>query len=740
MLKHWWWTLDKKIFLLLFLGISAFGKIQDVELLANSVNRVGEVVEAKGNVVVYSQDYFITADRAIYDEKNEVIELFGNVNSMRGSNETARAEYVRLDLKNKKENATANFMMDKDAELWMQNDESCSDEQYYRTKGSIVSSCNIQDPDWKIKFTSGKLNKQSKFLHLYNPVFYIWDVPVLYLPYFGVPMDKTRRTGLLPPEFGYSNKEGFYYKQPIYFAPYESWDFQIDPQIRTRRGVGAYGMLRFADSPYSYGEIRGGIFENDKNEQKRLELKNQTHTGFEFGYDRSRLVKYLVDGDFRENLWIDFKQVKDVEYFDLKGKGKVDHKTNALITSKFNYYITTDEHYFGTYMRYYIDSAKLNENNPFQNKDTVQEIPTLQYHKFTDSLIIPNLAYSLDARYHNYTRKLGVEANQYELDIPVTYSTPLLDDYLNFSFTENLYATHINYNSNYAYKDGEFKSVNSNNYINNYHMFSLFTDLAKPYESFYHTISFGVDYLIPGFQKGEIDDKLFKSYQYEYDQRSGKPSEYYYEDNFITKLSDEYTKSNMAAGFTQYFYDESGRKFLRHSLKQRYYIEGSELGSLDHRIDFYLKNGLNFGNRFEYSHKDKSFNKVLSYVRYANSQFNASIAHSYEYLKQNARPIKENFAILDLGVNIISNNRVFGRWEYDLQRSYTKKWRVGLTHTRKCWNYSLVYQEDIEPKTKSVASYEKGTKERGIYFFVNFYPFGGVGYDVSINSDYAGAQ
>ena len=77
-------------------------------------------------------------------------------------------------------------------------------------------------------------------MHLYNPVFYVGKVPVLYLPYFGFPTDKTRRSGLLIPEIAYLSEQGLYYKQPIYFAPMQSWDLEFDPQIRTRRGAGIY--------------------------------------------------------------------------------------------------------------------------------------------------------------------------------------------------------------------------------------------------------------------------------------------------------------------------------------------------------------------------------------------------------------------------------------------------------------------------------------------------------------------
>ena len=744
----------KRVFVFSLVALNFLNaKVQSVELLADDVKRNGEITEANGNVVVYSQDYFATADSAKYYEANKTIELFGNVNVMQEKDNTSRASYVKLDLQNKQYQANDVFVINKDAEVWMKNRHSCTDENYYMVKKSTVSSCNIEDPDWHINFTSGMLNKQSKFLHLFNPVFYVGDVPILYLPYFGFPTDKTRRSGLLIPEFGYIKSDGGYYKQPIYFAPYESWDLQLDPQIRTRRGVGIYNTFRFADSPYSYGEIRGGVFDNHKRHQKRLEYKNERHHGFEVQYDRSKLAKYLIDGDFKENLWIDFTKLNDLEYYDLIDKGGIDDSSaNSLVTSRLNYYLTTDDHYFGSYLRYYIDTAKLNKSSDFKNSDTIQELPTLHYHKFTNSLFLPNLIYSFDTKLHNYFRENGVTARQFEFDLPLSISFPLLDDYLGVSFGENLYFTHINWGSKFIYQNGEFAKDNSSDYINGYHKISLFSDIAKPYESFYHTMSVKGDLIIPHIQQGNINDRLFKYYRYNRDKNGGKnipnsrlanlQDSLYYEDSFISELSNEFTHENINLAFTQFFYDANGKKFLRHGIMQRYDFDEHEFSDLSNMIDLYFGK-FTFGNRFDYNHKFDSFDRIRTYARYNGDTFNMGLTHSYEYEKlseDKSRYTKDSYLIANTSVKLPQNYQIFGRVDYDLVRDYSKMWRVGLTHNRKCWNYSFVYQENIEPKTSSRDDYEKASKKHGFYFFVNFYPFGGVGYDFSISKDYGETQ
>lgn len=115
------------------------------------------------------------------------------------------------------------------------------------------------------------------------------------------------------------------------------------------------------------------------------------------------------------------------------------------------------------------------------------------------------------------------------------------------------------------------------------------------------------------------------------------------------------------------------------------------------------------------------------------------MSHTYEYEKLNddaSRYNKDNYLIFNAALKLPKYYEIFGVYEYDLLRDYSKMWRLGLTHNRKCWNYSIVYQEDIEPKTSSLRYYEKASKERAVYFFVNFYPFGGVGYDYSKDTDY----
>lgn len=87
--------LNKKILFLIFFIISSIcANVQDVEFLADNVKKIDTKIHANGNVIMYSKDYLVTSDMAIYDEKNEVAEFFGNINLLKGKNETSKTTYL----------------------------------------------------------------------------------------------------------------------------------------------------------------------------------------------------------------------------------------------------------------------------------------------------------------------------------------------------------------------------------------------------------------------------------------------------------------------------------------------------------------------------------------------------------------------------------------------------------------------------------------------------------------------
>jgi len=528
-----------RIFIFLILLItSGFAEVQNVEILAKNVKKEGYIIHARGNVVLYSQKYLITADRVNYNQKTGDLELYGDITVLEGITYSSKSGKMKLNLNTDVGSFEPLFFFNNTSNLWISCQSATSDPQYYLTHKSIVSSCNVQDPDWKINFSSGKLNRKTNFLSIYNAVFYAGKIPVLYLPYFAFSTDKSRRSGLLRPDIGFSSSEGLYYAQPLYLAPYINWDLQITPQIRSKRGFGINATLRYVDSPYSKLNVQTGIFSEYGKYVRKNSLTNTKHYGFELNYDRSKLLSEYFKGDVEDGLYLDLTYLNDIDYLNTKNNNGASY--NKLVTSTLNYYFKKDLDYYGLYSKYYIDTAKVS------NKDTLQELPTLQYHRFSNTLFLDKLLYSVDLKLKNYDRAVGLNATQYELNAPFTFYFSLLDDYLKFSFSENIYLTYVDYsNENIPKRYGQ--------YFRNYHKFSVYTDLSKAYDNFYHTLYLSLDYVVPSKEN-----------------KNG-----YFADFVPVDTEQKSITFNLA----QYFYNSNGDKKVSHTLKQQYFLVNDSNGT-----------------------------------------------------------------------------------------------------------------------------------------------------------------
>jgi LPS-assembly protein len=671
-------------------------QIQKVEILAKTLDKNGTIVHAKDDVVLYSNKYIITSDEAYYDYNTSDLELIGNITIMEGTTFSTRSGHAKLNMNNDNGNLTPMFAYTGESKIWLKCNNAEFDARYYLTKKSILSSCNVQNPDWKIGFTSGEYDRQEQFIHTYNTLFYVADVPIFYLPYFSFPTDRTRRTGLLRPEFSFGSDEGFYYLQPIYFAPQMNWDFQFNPQIRTNRGVGIHGVLRFVDSLYSYGEVSFGDFEEKSSYVKDNDLKNDKHYGYSIMYERSKLFSEYFGKNIEDGLWVDINYLNDIDYLNTIDNSEKSY--DALVQSTLNYYMKRDLDYFGLYAKYYIDTSKDN------NDDTIQELPTVQYHRFTNSILEDNIFYSIDYKGTNYTSKAKLDSFSNEINIPISIYFSFLDDILHFKATENFYLANVDYD------DGEGTS-GGGNIVQNYHRLSLYSELAKPYEDFLHTMSLVADYTIPGTSRtSDGFDKML-------------------EDTDLQELDSLVinTKENISLSLVEFFYDKSGKKLLSHTLRQSILMGDLAINEyryqdLSNNIHIYFSDNLTLSNLLNYSHEFSRFSKFQTSLNWKIDKYTTKFIHTYQ---KDSNDEVDNYLTFAVDTHYVKNYNLFASMNYDIQNDFFKSWQVGWTMKKKCWDYRIAYREEIEPNSSTVGSINK----RGIYLTFNLYPIGGISYD-----------
>jgi LPS-assembly protein len=630
---------------------------QKVKMLAANVDSLNENdVEATGDVVIYSPEYVLKADRALYHRDSGEIELFGRVNVIKGGEVYAISDYVKINLSTDVADFETFMAINQESHTWMKSKKANYKDGVYQCDAqTLTSSCSADSPTWSIWSSSTRYDTNEKWLSLYNPVFFVKDVPVFYLPYFGYSTNKERRSGLLKPSFGYMSEDGFFYQQPIFIAPALGYDFEITPQYRSLRGEGIYGTLRFKDTQYSDGHIKIGTFKDKSDYQKDKDLKYNNHYGYELFYNRSKLFS---SGDDQDGLYLDFRSIRDIDYINLQGNEQYG-STATLQTSRFNYFYRKDKDYLGLYAKYFQDTSKDDNDN------TLQTLPTLHYHRFITPLLSKHLYYSFDARFVNHTREEGLGADQFEFNIPLTLTFPLFDDYLQFSASENIYYTAIHYDTD-GYANASYKR--------NYHKLSLTTELSKPYRKLFHTVNFGLDLTLPSLDK-----------------KRG-----YFAD-FVTLNSED---KSVKASLEQRFYDEYGNDLLYHRMSQIRNLESDKyiLGELENEIRYRLNDHLSLSNRLLYSHEHKSLSLVNSGISYSDSRYDIALSH---YYSDNHQGSKREDVSLSGKARVNVNMKLFGSLNYDNQNRYVKTKSIGLSYGKRCWDYTVQYKEDTIPQLTS---------------------------------------
>ena len=680
-----------KYLLLLSLFVALYAS-DKVEIYASKLTSQKGIINAGGGVSVIYKDYVITANRAHYDKETGELELFGNIRANSAGKYKVLGKYAKLNLAKKEKLFRPFYMIDNKSDVWMSGAQGKANDAEIDIGSGAVSGCNPIDPLWTMEFSSSDYDTDSKWLNMYNMRLYIYDIPVLYTPYFGYSLDTTRRTGLLKPSVGLSNDEGFYYQQPIYIAEQNWWDLELLPQIRTSRGSGLYTNFRFVDSKVSHGEIRMGYFKEKEDYFLRNNLQNNSHYGFNVKYDNRDFLNLWSGHDFagQSGFYVDINHMNDVDYINLASNNTIDQSTATQVLSRINIFYNTERQYIGTYFKYYQDLTIENNDN------TLQKLPTLQYHYYLDTLLKDHLLYSLDVKSNNIQRQINKKVIQTDINVPVTLQTSLFDEFLNISYTANLYMQHSTFrgqdiNSSIEYRDGY--------YARNYHTFKASTQLTKGYEDVSHVIDLSIIYnksawnQETGFYADESDYCSNLDNQSDLDYNS--KCEFY-------NITDIDNAAQLQ--FTQYLYDKDAKQILYHRLAQRvsYSSTTSRYGELENELDYKITSWISFYNNMFYNYDKNAFSKIFNKVSLNKYGVNLQLSHLYK--DSFISPVTASDPLQRTSYLTSSAEYTYDRhysfsalYNYDLETQEKKSMSIGFMYKKRCWDFGIKYSENNRP-------------------------------------------
>lgn len=723
----------------LLISISLFAD-KKVEVFASSVDINGSVMKADGDVVVLYDGMYASADTVTYDKQSGILELYGNVQVLQGARYYAMGDYMMLNIQEDSRHITPFFFQEYRDELWSSAKSAKSKEQVYELYTGVISSCNPQNPDWTIRFSSGSYDDNEQWMQMYNARLYAGNVPILYLPYFAYPTDRERRSGLLRPIFGFSGDEGFMYKQPIYLASDPQWDLEILPQVRSNRGKGIYTVLRFVDSAESRGSFTVGSFQENISYQDRFNLKNEKHYGFEFDYENKGFLDswFKLNSQSSSGIFADVTYLNDIEYLNLKKMDTLEYSADSQVTSRVNLFVNNSEEYFGIYGKYFID---LNKNT---NSDTLQYLPIIQYHKYLNTFFNDHFMYSIDYRGTNFYRETRKNAIQNEVTIPLELQFSLFDEYLTLIMGEHLYGSYISfYGSNNPTDPNNPSNTNvldpihgysPGGYVREFQTLELNANLVKEYDDFSHSISFSIGYMLSGKDKrsGFYDDykQEFKDIRTSNGTCEVGPCEY-------DALTDILEQASLE--FTQFVFLKDGNEKLYHRLKQLFIYESGyeERGDLENELRYNFTPNLYYYNNAFYNYDRNVISKAQNTIGYNSEEFIFKLSHLYEdKLVENITTnvqtrTKTSYLTTNARYNYSRKWQYFAGYAYDIELSETKNRHIGFLYDKRCWSLELKYLENIRPTliTTNGVTESASIKDRIIYLTINLRPLGGIEVD-----------
>lgn len=694
----------KKILLISLILINLNAKEEEkYQINAKNLDTKNNIIVASGDVVIFSKTYFMTAKKAIYDKNNNTFELFDDVVILKDNMLQAQSNYAFVNMENESMIQNPTLLLDKPSSVWINSKSSAKQANKVKLESSILSSCDCEDPFWSMRFSSGDYDTQDQWLNTFNTRLYIKNVPIFYTPYFGFSTDTTRRTGLLYPSIGYSGGEGFIYAQPIYIAPADNYDIEFVPQIRTNRGEGIHGYFRYADSPNSMLRIESGIFAEQSQYYEEKNLKNKKHFGWSVDYQRNQL--FAQEEEHQDGIYLNANWLNDVDYSEIEATrfGKNDTRR---VESKLNYFYKTPEYYAGSYLRYYLETALES------NDSVIQQLPQVQLHKFSKPILFDELLYSTDLRYTNYSRQLGLNAQQYDLSVPIYYGFSLFDDYIRVTLKEEISLSYLQYdNGNTEYNNGIFAQ--------NRHIIEVGTDLLKPYEDYLHTLNFNTELAIPNTIRTRGD-----LYSLTNDNTELAPFP-------VTK-----DQKTLSFSLNHSLYDrEDLKQIINHKIKQAIIYDdydNSSLGDFENEVTFNYILGTIY-NRIKYSNLDDTLIESSSGFTLSYDWFAFKANHYMSKDTPNSGKEELESYMLAATARFARDYWLTYQVNYNLIDDIKSKEALIFTINDKCWRLNINFQKEQE-STSTIYGHTIKNQDV-VYLELELKPLGGIqqSYDIGGN-------
>lgn len=553
---------------------------------------------------------------------------------------------------------------------------------------STYTTCIGDDPDWQIKASEIEISADGHSGEAYHAQVRLFDIPVLYLPYFSFPVSNQRRSGFLYPEIRSSSNSGLEIETPFYWNIAPAIDATITPHYMSKRGLQLKTEFRYLTDLQS-GNINLEYLNKDdaltSNDDARY-LARLQHIG-------------TFSDDFRA--YIDYTTLSDDNY--LVDIGSKEYNSNDAYL-----YQIGELSYFGENWKTTIkiqDFEILGDHDPSYKTLPHIDILALQpFSLFSNQLLQGQFELYSELTNFKADTNQQVSANRYHVESGLNFpiSTPAWFFNSEFKLMHTYYQqSDIQVGSGLEKNvDRTLPKIRFHGGINFDKSLSLFGN------SYTHTIEPQVQYLyIP--EKDQTEIGLYDTTNLQ-DDYNGLFREKIYSGLDRIAGANQYTW-----GLTSRLLDQSNLEIFRLSVGRIQYLSddnqtfdeiididnssGSALtgqqSSLAANLFYRLNQEWQISSDIQYNTKESFTNKSQMALNYKIDKYN-SIQLNHRYTRNVSGSSLEQASIL-AGFAINKDWAFVGRHTEDLQHSRGLESYLGLQYESCCWAIRLAYHRYI---------------------------------------------
>ena len=382
-----------------------------VEIEADQLiyDRNQQLYQAHGGVEIKRGALYLKADHAQVNMATKEMMAWGNVVLREGEDviECERLE-INLNTQTGKIHHARLYLKDQNFHVTGRELEKLGENRYRIWDGSFTT-CDGERPPWK--FTVKELNVElGGYGIAKSPIFYIGNVPVLYLPFGVFPVVLERQTGFLFPRLGYSSKYGPEVKTAFFWAMTKNMDSTFYFDWVKERGFKEGLEYRYAFTWETKGEARGHFTDDWVFDDQRYAffLKHQQRLPYE------AYLKWDI------NQVSDHRYVRDYDE-DLPEGAKIDSRSLRQMRSVLFGGKNWDQYSLLMSTTVFDDLSKES------NDETLQKLPQIGFFAHPQPLWKTALFYDLSATYNNFWRERGLNAHRWDFFPRISYPVRVFD-------------------------------------------------------------------------------------------------------------------------------------------------------------------------------------------------------------------------------------------------------------------------------------------------------------------------